>query len=519
MEFSLRNILYSLKNLSATETGSLAIHLGVELNFIVDCIVTPQNGDIAKAQYVQRWLDIDIKASRKELARALRKIDKLVLAADIESTYHQANVVAPPTDSPQAHEQVVRRVPTAPTPDASIPDINPIHLQTMSQDKVAGVKQSNPDINPTELPAMREAGVKESIDSNPDINPTELPAMREAGVKQSNPDINPTELPAMREAGVKKSIDSNPDINPTELPAMREAGVKQSNPDINPTELPAMREAGVKQSNPDINPTELPAMREAGVKESIDSNPDINPTELPAMREAGVKESIDSNPDINPTELPAMREAGVKESIDSNPDINPTELPAMREAGVKESIDIGQTSNPDINLIQLPVVSQVKASIDQLEDKFSCIKSDTRRFLSTKGKSNLLDSFIDHLLDLPASKRLVHLKLFCDSEVDIIEARSFRKLLSIVHCYCDSFNYDLILPVIVMFATQQHKQCMLAYQESRQKFEMETSIDAYVWAISAHSKGVTFKGFHKMGIRINRKPTECTVHEIRQLDR
>ena len=55
---------------------------------------------------------------------------------------------------------------------------------------------------------------------------------------------------------------------------------------------------------------------------------------------------------------------------------------------------------------------------------------------------------------------------------------------------------------------------MLSYRDSLTAFERTTTVDVYLCAISALPDGAIFV---KMAMRLNKAPSECTLHEIREL--
>ena len=58
---------------------------------------------------------------------------------------------------------------------------------------------------------------------------------------------------------------------------------------------------------------------------------------------------------------------------------------------------------------------------------------------------------------------------------------------------------------------------MLDYRDSRESFERATTVDIFLCAISASTKGKIFRGFSQMVMKIDKPASECTLHEIRRL--
>ena len=90
----------ALRNLTVEETKMLVFQLGVPLRDLDD-IDAHHNRDMAKAHYVQKWLDMDPAASWERLVAALRRIGMDSLAADIERSHapRPANSISDTTSS------------------------------------------------------------------------------------------------------------------------------------------------------------------------------------------------------------------------------------------------------------------------------------------------------------------------------------------------------------------------------------------------------------------------------------
>ena len=161
-------------------------------------------------------------------------------------------------------------------------------------------------------------------------------------------------------------------------------------------------------------------------------------------------------------------------------------------------------------------VQQVKADIEQLQDSFAGVMSKTRLALCKKESNNpeFLDDFRDYLLFLPLSKRATHAKFFRESEDDILEARNIRKLLAILGRHCNYMNYEIMLQLIKKFCEALKKR-MFDYCESLKSFEMATTIDIFLSAISAC--GDLLQAFTQMAMKINKPASVCTLHEVRKL--
>ena len=179
---------------------------------------------------------------------------------------------------------------------------------------------------------------------------------------------------------------------------------------------------------------------------------------------------------------------------------------------------------PTVHLIQFTAVSKervakVQKTIKHFEYEFSDIKSDVRVSLSKRESQDaeFIGKFRDHLLDLPVSKRPIHSKFFRENEDEILEASHIPKLFAILGRYCNYSNYDIILIVVERFCETSLKTRMSSYRDSLEKFEMATTVDVYLCAISAHPEGEIWSQFSRMVLKINKPASECTLYQVRQL--
>ena len=122
--------------------------------------------------------------------------------------------------------------------------------------------------------------------------------------------------------------------------------------------------------------------------------------------------------------------------------------------------------------------------------------------------------FREHLLDLPVTKKQVHVHFFAKNEREILAADTIEKLFSILRRHCSYRNYEIIFHIVKRFCEEELKQRMLSYRDSLTAF---TTVDVYLCAISARPDGAISSGFVKMTMKMNKAPSECTLHEIREL--
>ena len=160
-------------------------------------------------------------------------------------------------------------------------------------------------------------------------------------------------------------------------------------------------------------------------------------------------------------------------------------------------------------------VSQAKAAIERLDDTFSDLMSDVRSEMCDKecDDPKFLDKFRDRLLGLPIAKKSSHIKFFRESEDEILEAKNMRKVFAILNRYCSYRNYEILHHLVKKFCEAQLKTRMEEYCESLKRFEMATTINIYLSAISACQD--LSLAFSRMALKINKPASMCTLHEIR----
>ena len=164
-----------------------------------------------------------------------------------------------------------------------------------------------------------------------------------------------------------------------------------------------------------------------------------------------------------------------------------------------------------------PRVDDVKETIEYLEKEYSDIKYEARKSLTVKENQEpqFVDRFRDHLLDLPVTKKRVHIRFFSRSEDEIFTAKTIQKLFTILGRYCNYSNYEIIFHIVKRFCDEL-KGRMHKYHDSLVHFEKSTTVDIYLCAISARPGGEISEGFIRMTVKINKPPSECTLHEIRE---
>ena len=164
-------------------------------------------------------------------------------------------------------------------------------------------------------------------------------------------------------------------------------------------------------------------------------------------------------------------------------------------------------------------VEETRGEIEHFEEEFSDMKFEAQKALSKKQCENpeFVERFQNHLLDMPVTKKQIHIRFFTRNEDEILNAKTIQKLFAILSRYCNYSNYEIILHIVKKFCHQELKGRMERYRDSLTSFEKATTVDVYLCAISAHPGGGVREGFIRMTMKINKPPSECTLYEIRVL--
>ena len=164
-------------------------------------------------------------------------------------------------------------------------------------------------------------------------------------------------------------------------------------------------------------------------------------------------------------------------------------------------------------------VEETRDAIDHFEDEFSDLKYEAQESLSRKQSEDpkFMRRFQNHVLDMPVTKKQIHIRFFTKNEDEILNAKTIQKLFAILSRYCNYSNYEIIFHIVKKFCPHELKVRMLKYRDSLTSFEKSTTVDVYLCAILAHPGGEIREGFIRMTMKINKTPSECTLHEIRVL--
>ena len=164
-------------------------------------------------------------------------------------------------------------------------------------------------------------------------------------------------------------------------------------------------------------------------------------------------------------------------------------------------------------------MEETRDAIEQFEGEFSDMKYEAQKALSKKQNENpeFVERFQNHLLDMPVTKRQIHIRFFTRNEDEILNAKTIQKLFAILSRYCNYSNYEIIFHIVKKFCHHDLKGRMLRYCDSLTSFEKSTTVDVYLCAIAAPPAGKIREGFIRMTMKINKPSSECSLYEIREL--
>ena len=248
-------------------------------------------------------------------------------------------------------------------------------------------------------------------------------------------------------------------------------------------------------------------------RDNLTSDP-VNPPVPVSVSQSPVSDSV---PTVASTAHPSAitTESTPGDPIQPLPPVVSSSHPPTASGPMESLTSVASSALPvTINADQ---VQQIKEEMEQFQESFTSMMSMTRSALCKKESkdSEFIEEFRDYLLFLPLSKKAAHAKLFRESEDDILEAKSIRKLLAILGRYCDYSNYDLLLHLIKKFCNTAEKKIMQDYCQSLERFEIATPVNIYLIAISASP--TISEAFSRMAMKMNKPVSECTLHEIRKL--
>ena len=248
-------------------------------------------------------------------------------------------------------------------------------------------------------------------------------------------------------------------------------------------------------------------------QESIPSGQSSDPTSLPIPVASYSGSTQDTTSDPTPPQV-QVTESGVAQL--SLPTIQPP-LDKATQHKVDPESPPDDTPQPITPEVDPEKVAHAKATIEHLEDSFSDVWSDTCEDLCEKESNDpkFFNRFRNKLLLLPVAKKRIHVKFFHDSEDEIIDAKNVRKLFAILSRYCNWSNYEVLFHLVNKFC-EATKSSMMKYCSEIESFEITTTVDVYLVATSASAELSLV--FSKMVVKMNRKASSCSLHDIRKFN-
>lgn len=196
----------------------------------------------------------------------------------------------------------------------------------------------------------------------------------------------------------------------------------------------------------------------------------------------------------------------------SEKSLQPTSIPSL--GAPTNPIPAGSHAQPPA--VTECISDSVMATIANLEKRFSNIVSSTRSAMCKKETcdSNFLDELRDYLFNMSIAKKKTYVKFFRESEDDILDAKSIRKIFAILARDWDYSNYEILQEIIFWFHDDSLKISMKEYCKILEEFERSTLVDTY---LSAKSAGKSERAkFTKMVVKIEKPSSECTLYDIRK---
>ena len=130
-----------------------------------------------------------------------------------------------------------------------------------------------------------------------------------------------------------------------------------------------------------------------------------------------------------------------------------------------------------------------------------------------------LQQLRSHLLLLPVRRATLHVKFFDTNERDIIKATDTETILAILCRYVDYRNCEILLHIVFDFCEEPLQERMRKYSEMLEEFEISTTVEVYKKAIPNEVDEELINGFSQMVVKINKPESQCSLHEVRQLNK
>ena len=152
---------------------------------------------------------------------------------------------------------------------------------------------------------------------------------------------------------------------------------------------------------------------------------------------------------------------------------------------------------------------------------FCNLHTDTEIELTKKEGQDIMffKMFHSRLLLLPIRKATLHVKFFDINEDEILAAKNTRKILAILYRFVDYRNFEIFYYVVIKFCSTQLQERMNTFREMLEEFETATTVDVYLSAIRDEVDENVINGFSEMVVKIHKPASQCTLFEIRKLNK
>ena len=166
-------------------------------------------------------------------------------------------------------------------------------------------------------------------------------------------------------------------------------------------------------------------------------------------------------------------------------------------------------------------LEKVKATVEKLEEMFANLHAEVGIEMSQKEAQNkkFLEKFRSRLLLLPVRKATLHVKFFNANEKDIVEAGNTKTILAILCRFVDYRNYEILYYVVLKFCSVSLQESMKEYCKMLEEFETATTVNVYLNAVPDEVDEELVNGFSEMVVKINKPSSQCTLLNIRKLNR
>ena len=165
-------------------------------------------------------------------------------------------------------------------------------------------------------------------------------------------------------------------------------------------------------------------------------------------------------------------------------------------------------------------LEKVKATIQELEDRFSGLIRDTDDEIAEKESSDgrFLKKFCTRILSLSVSRKATHVQFFRESEDEIRAAPKTSKYFTILCRHIDYRNYEILRDIVLKFCGPPLQSNMKEYCKMLEVFETSTTVDVYVNAVPDEVTEDKKKAFSEMVVKIDKPASQCTLHDVRKLN-